>query len=361
VAFDPFLSAEAAAELGVGKVTLDQLLERSDYITIHTPLIPATRHLLGADAFAKVKPGVFLVHCARGGIVDEAALLEALDAGRVAGAALDVFETEPLPVDHPLRSHPKVVLTPHLGASTDEAQEAVATQIAEQVVAYFADGTLTNAVNAWSLSGDKQRALAPYLDLAARLGALAGQVHTGALEDVEVRFVGGPAAAERTPLVATLLSELMRVRVGAEVNPISARAMAADLGIALTVGTADDNAEFHNLIEVRVRGGGKASEVQGVVFGKQGCRVTSVDGYRMDLAPAGRILLVKNDDLPGIIGAVGGLLGDRGINVSGLVVGTKDGGGAALALWSVDQEVPAELVASLQRRPGIREVRTIRL
>lgn len=361
VAYDPFLTADAADRLGVEKVTFEQLLERADYVTIHTPLIDQTRNLIDAAALARMKKGAFLICCARGGIVDESALLEALESGHLGGAALDVFLQEPPQADHPLLQHPKIILTPHLGASTNEAQEAVAVQIAEQLVAYFDDGTITNALNAWSISGDELRQVGPWLSVAAKLGALAGQVHTGEVERIEVGYHGPVADLGREPMTAHVVSEILNQGVFSGVNAISARAVARDRGISVAVSTSEDHPEFTNLVTVGVAGGGKQTSVHGLVFGKRALRVVSLDGYRLDLVPSGWVMVVNNEDRPGMIGAVGSLLGSRGINVSRLTVGLREPNGKALAVWATDAKVSDEVAEAIAQVDGIVSLRRLRL
>ena len=353
LAYDPFLSVSAANELDVQKVDLDQLFAEADYVTIHTPLTEETRHLVGARLLSRMKKGSFLIHCARGGIVDERALLEALDAGTLAGAALDVIEVEPPPADHPLVAHPNVILTPHLGASTVEAQEAVALQIAEQVVAYFRDGTVKNAVNGWSISGSAMVVLQPWVELGARVGALAAQAHTGEVEAVTVRYFGAGASVDRAPVTAHALAAILNHKVHLSAKPLAAASVAAGRGIRVEVVAASDHPDFTNALSVEVVGGGRRTEVIGVVFGRAEPRVVSVDGYRLDLVPTGHVLLIKNEDRPGVIGRIGTALGGNGINVSRLAVGLKREAGHALALWSTDARVPDALLREVAGSPDV--------
>lgn len=357
IGFDPQINTEAARGLGVERVELDELFARADYVSVHTPLNDATRHLLGAEAFARMKPGAFVINCARGGIVDEAALVAALDEGRIAGAALDVYETEPPPADQPLLSHPKVILTPHLGASTAEAQEIVAVQIAEQIGAFLTEGTVTNGVNSPSVSGPMLAELDAFFELGRCIGALGAQIHGAALDRVELRFAGTLREDERRPITARALAAVMAQRLGRPVNAISAGPLAFEAGVRVETTDCGEHPDFDNSVTLRLVGDGEVTEVEGAVIGEREIRVEGINGFRVDLKPVGHFLLITNEDRPGVIGAVGTVLGERGINVARLSVGQRArGGGEALAVWSTNDPVPDEVVDRLRATPAVARV-----
>lgn len=353
IAFDPFLTAEAARKLGVEKVDLDTLFETADYVTIHTPLNEHTRGLVDAAAFAKMKPTAYLVHCARGGIVDEQALADALEKGEIAGAALDVMVQEPPPADHPLLANDRVILTPHLGASTVEAQVAVATQIAEQAAAMLTTGTIKHALNTSAVSGDALKALGPWLSLASRLGSLAAQVHTGEVAGVEVVYHGGLCDMDTAPLTAAALVDVLAHKVQTPVNAVNARAVATERGISVRTTDAGDHPDFTNLVSLRLEGPDTNTQIDGSVFGKSNPKIVGVDGYPMEFVPTGHVLLVKNRDTPGIIGAIGTELGGAGVNISRMALSLHDPAGQALSAWSTDAPVDDGALAAIRTAAGV--------
>jgi D-3-phosphoglycerate dehydrogenase len=356
IAFDPFVTAETAARIGVELVTLEQMYPRADYITIHTPLTPETRGLVGRESIAKMKRGVRIVNCARGGIVDEAALAEAIGSGHVAGAALDVLEKEPPPPDHPLLKLEQVICTPHLGAQTGEAQVNVAIAIAQQVAEFLTKGTIQNAVNAPSLSPEVLQVLRPYLRLAEKLGGLAGQLATAAPTEVTVYPSGDTAERE----AKTLTTAVVRGLVGSlyesaedPVNYVNAPAMARDRGIRVIQSKTPHAGAYRNALGVKVETSAGPVRVAGAVFDADTIRVTQINDFKLEAVPDGYILLLHNQDVPGVVGRVGTVLGENGINIAGLELGREHVGGMALSLFHVDDPVPDAVLAALRTHPNV--------
>ncbi len=366
IAFDPFVTPEAAARMRVELVSLDDLFTRADFITLHTPLTTETRGLVGRESIARMKKGVRIVNCARGGIVDEAALAEAIESGQVAGAALDVFEKEPPPADHPLLQLDRVICTPHLGASTAEAQVNVAVAIAQQVGEFLTKGTINSAVNAPSLSPEVLQVLRPYLLLAEKLGALAAQLRKEAPEEITVQTTGEVAEREvkalGTAVLRGLLDQVIDLDLNYTVNYVNAPTIARDRGIRVVTAVASESADYANAVRVEVkRVGGASTIVQGAVFGAGTVRLTRIDDFRMEAVPDGHILMLHNRDVPGVVGRVGTLLGENGINIAGLELGREKVGGMALSLFHVDDPVPAEVLAQVRTLPQIVSAELLKL
>jgi len=356
IAFDPFITPEAAARLRVELVTLDQLFRRSDFITIHTPLTAETRGLVGADAIAKMKDGVRIINCARGGIVDETALADAIKAGKIAGAALDVLDTEPASKGHPLLQLEQVICTPHLGASTGEAQVGVAVAIAKQVAEFLMKGTIQNAVNAPSLSPEVLQVLRPFLLLGEKLGALAAQLEREMPREIEIRASGEVAEREvkalSTAVLRGFLDRMLDLKLDYSVNYVNAPGVARDRGIRVIDGTSQGG-DYANAIDVKVTGATHTTTVQGAVFGLDTVRLTRINGFRMEAVPEGYVLLLHNRDVPGVVGRVGTLLGENRINIAGLELGREFVGGMALSLFHVDEPVPDGVLAQLRTLPQV--------
>jgi D-3-phosphoglycerate dehydrogenase len=355
IAYDPVLTREAADDLGVELVSLDEIWKRADAISLHTPLNEQTRGLIGREAISKMKDGVLIVNAARGGIVDEAALLEALNAGKVAGAALDVFAEEPPPKEHPLVLHERVICTPHLGASTEEAQEKVAVEVAEQLVGYLARGEIKNAVNLPPVAVEHQARLAPYIDLAQRMGHLLGQLVTS-VEKVEIEVVGEIADVGTKGIGGAALAGLLRPHLDVPVNEVNARLLAAERGLRVSETVRAHGANFTSSIGVRVSGKDGERSVKGTVFstgsGPQP-RLVRIDTFYVEAVPEGRHLVLRNQDRPGVIGAVGTLLGGRGINVARMQVGLDKDKKEALQLWNVDADVDAATLDAVRKVAGV--------
>ena len=354
IAHDPFLTEQKAQQMGVDLVPLDALLQRADFVSIHTPLLPETRHLIDAAALAKMKPTARLINCARGGIVDERALADALRSKRLAGAALDVFETEPPPADHPLLQLDNVVCTPHLGAATAEAQVAVSVAIAEQIVQFLVHDVIQSAVNMPSLSAEQREVLGPYLQLAERLGSLQAQLLEGAPKELTVEYAGEVAALDVQPVTVAVLKGLLgRLLETSVVNFVNARELARERGIKVVDSRSSSPKGFTNSIIVRVRTAQKTSEVAGAVFGRDVIRLVRINGFYLEAVPEGFILMLNNRDVPGVVGAVGMLLGEAKINIAGLQLGRERIGGMALSLIHVDERIPREVLARLRQLPNI--------
>lgn len=358
IAFDPYVSPDRASRVGAELVAWETVLEHSDIITLHVPLAPATRHLIGSTALARMRPGVRLINCARGGLIDEAALLDALDAGRVAGAALDVFEAEP-PRDRRLLEHPAVVVTPHLGASTQEAQRTVAVDVADQVLAALAGLPARGAVNAPAMPADVWSRIQPYVQLARVLGALARQLVVGQVLAVECTYEGEVAHEPAGPLLASCLAGLLETISDPPVNIVNAVVVARERGIALTEIRREHSEDFSSLLQVRVQTSTGAVVVGGTLFGRHEPRITHLDGYRIDLVPAAHMLFVWNMDRPGMIGRVGTILGGHRVNIAGMQVGRLAPGGSAVMVLSVDTPVPEAIIREIARVDGITGVTAV--
>ena len=362
VAFDPYLTSERAEDLGVERAEdLDAVLERADVLSLHVPLTDATRGMIDARALERMKKNAFLVNVARGGIVDESALAEALRSGRLAGAALDVFEREPLEEESALRAAPNIVLTPHLGASTSEAQERVATEVSEGVRAALAEGDLGRALNAPAITGEKMKALAPLFHLGQTLGHLACALAPGAVHDVEVRYAGDADDALE-PLTAFVLVGLLRNVLGSEqVNVVSAGHLASqrDMGLART--RLSRHANYTEYVEIVLGAERGNLRVAGALLGDAHPRVVRIADYHVDVVPEGTLVVLKNEDVPGVIGRVGTLLGDRGINIAGYHQARLSKGGAALAAISADGPVDEDMRRALLELPEVSSAVVVRL
>lgn len=359
VAYDPFLSAEVATPLGIEVVPLHELLARADYITVHAPLTADTKNLLDASAFAKMKKGAMVVNCARGGIVDEAALYEALKSGHLGGAALDVFSAEP-PGPSPLFELPNFICTPHLGASTDEAQVAVSVAIAEQIIAYLSQGTVQNSVNFPALTREQLQVLGPYLMLCEKMGTLLSQLDAGPFTELRATFQGTIARYDVATLTSAALTGLFArsFSMGA-VNPVNARTVAQARGLKVVESRSDSVQDYATLVTLEVRGPSGTQHVAGTLFGEKDARIVRLNQFRVEILPEGHAIVVQNADQPGVIGAIGTRLGQRGINVSRMQLGLDRKSGEALAVWSVDSVPPANLADELALLPNTRSVRLV--
>jgi D-3-phosphoglycerate dehydrogenase len=358
VAYDPFLTPERALELGVEKVALDQLLSRADFITLHTPLTEATRNILSAENLAKTKKGVRIVNCARGGLIDEAALRAALDSGHVAGAALDVFVEEPAK-ENPLFGAPGLVATPHLGASTTEAQVNVAIQIAEQMSDFLIRGGVTNALNMPSLTAEEAPRLRPYMELAEKLGSLIGQIEGRTLTGVSVEVEGAAAQLNQKPITGAVLAGLMKV-FSDTVNMVNAPYLAKERGLDLREIRHDREGDYHTLVRVTVDTPAGARSVAGTLFGNSAARLVDMFGIAIEAELAGEMIFIVNADAPGFIGRLGTALGEEGVNIGTFHLGRREAGGEAVALVSVDGHISSEVVARLEAISGVKRVKPLR-
>jgi len=361
IAFDPYISDDVARELNVTLVDLDELLARSDFITLHTALTSETQDMIDAQAIARMKTGVRLVNCARGGLVDEAALADALRSGHIAGAALDVFVGEPLSSGSPLRTLPNVILTPHIAASTVEAQHDVGTQIVDQVLAALRGKDFRNAVNMPVLDAGVFQVLKPYLLLAEKLGSLQMQLSEGRIKRVEVEFQGEEVSAHVKPLTVALLKGLLDPITDTPVNHISAPHLAMQRGISVSETRGLPTPNYANLLSCRVLWGDGERLVSGSLLGHEFPRVVQIDTFRIDAPPEGIILVMESTDVPGVIGRVGTLLGARGINIAEWRLGRIAPGGQALSFINLDSPAPSGVLAELVQLQGVNRVRQVEL
>ncbi len=353
IGYDPFITKDMASSLGVELVSLDELLARSDFITLHTPKTKETTKLLNRKAFHKMKPGIRIINCARGGIMDEAALHDAIIEGKVAAAALDVFETEPPPADFPLRSLPNVILTPHLGASTEEAQANVSVAICEQILEYLLYGTIMNAVNAPSVSREALVQLKPYLTLAEALGGFQAQFTEGAISAVSVGYIGEVAKLDTKPLTHSILKGLLSPVMRDEVNYVNAPAVAAQRGITVSEEKIAAVEDFTTLIRLNVRAGMEENTVVGTIFGKYEPRIVQINKFRLEAIPEGHMLFIYNTDRPGVIGAIGTTIGSHDINIARMTVGQEKERGQNIILLTTDTPLTPECLQQVQDLPHV--------
>ena len=352
IAFDPYLTAQRALDLGVEKVELDDLIARADFITLHTPLTETTKNILSREAIAKTKRGVRIVNCARGGLIDEAALADALKSGQVAGAALDVFETEPA-TDSPLFGFENVVCTPHLGAATAEAQENVALQVAEQMSDFLLTGAVTNAINMPSVSAEDAPRLRPYMELCRLLGAFAGQLthaREGTIRAVTIEFEGVAAHLNHRPLTAAALAGLL-APVMAGANMVNAPVLARERGIDVAETVHDRPSEYQTLVRISVATDQQTRAVSGTLFAGSRPRIVEIKGIKVEADFGRHMLYVTNQDKPGFIGRFGATLAGAGINIASFHLGRAEQGGNAICLVSVDEQVPEEVLAMVRTLP----------
>ena len=358
IAYDPFLTPDRALDLGIEKVELDDLLARADFITLHTPLTDQTRNILSRENLAKTKPGVRIINCARGGLIDEAALKEMLESGHVAGAALDVFVEEPAKTN-PLFGTPGFVATPHLGASTTEAQVNVAIQVAEQMADFLTTGGVTNALNVPSLSAEEAPKLRPYMALAEKLGSLVGQLEGKRITGVSIEVEGAAAGLNQKPITGAVLAGLMRV-YSDTVNMVNAPFLARERGLDVREVRHDREGDYHTLVRVSVQTADGEKTVAGTLFGNAAPRLVEIFGIRVEAELTGEMIYIVNDDQPGFIGRLGTALGEAGVNIGTFNLGRRATGGEAIALVSVDDPIGVDLVKRLKTLPGVRVVKPLR-
>jgi len=346
VAYDPFLSEERAAKIGVEKVELDELLARADFITLHVPLTDKTRDILNADAIAKMKPGVRVINCARGGLVDEAALAAAIKSGHVAGAAFDVFETEPA-TDSPLFGIANVVCTPHLGASTSEAQENVAVQVAEQMSDYLLTGAVTNALNMPSVTAEEAKTMGPWLDLAGHLGAFVGQMTQEPIKAINILYDGAVSEMNLSALDCAAIAGIMRA-TNPDVNMVSAPVIAKDRGVMISKTTQEKSGAFDAYIKLTVVTDTRERSIAGTVFSDGKPRFIQIKGIQIDAEIGEHMLYTTNKDVPRVIGTLGEILGDNEVNIANFTLGRKNVGGDAIALLYLDNPICEKTIDELQ-------------
>jgi D-3-phosphoglycerate dehydrogenase len=358
IAFDPFLSPERAIDIGVEKVELDELFRRADFITLHTPLTDKTRNIIDAKALTTMKKGVRIVNCARGGLVDEQALRAALDAGQVAGAAFDVFTEEPA-TQNPLFGHPNVVCTPHLGASTTEAQENVALQVAEQMSDYLLRGAISNAVNFPSITAEEAPKLTPFITLAEKLGSFAGQLTETGVKKVCIAYEGSVAQMKTKALTSAALAGLLRPMLQ-DVNVVSAPSVTKERGIVVEETTREGHSDYESLITVTVETERQSRKVSGTVFADGRPRIVNIKGIRMDAEFGASMIYITNLDKPGFIGRFSSTLGEAGINIATFHVGREAVGGNAIALIEIDGELPADVLEAVRALPQVVQAKPLK-
>lgn len=361
IGFDPFMSEEYAKNFNIKLSTLDDIYAQADYITVHVPLNDTTRHMFNAQTLKKLKPGVRLINCARGGIIDEPALAEAIKSGQVKGAAIDVFEEEPPKKDNPLFALPSVIVTPHLGASTEEAQVKVAVELALTLRDYFLTGAVRNAVNLPALDAEQFKELEPYLLLCENLGKFVTQMVGGPIQQLKIEYSGEISQKNTTPLTLATLKGFLTPMLGAKVNVVNAPYLAKERDLQWTETKLSQTADYTSLITLRVSSGSHTYSVSGTLLAKNSPRIVAIDGLSVDVVPEGSMVVYTNVDKPGVIGYVGTVLGKSKINIAAMQVGRKSSGGEAITVVNVDAEVPEDVLKQIREFQGITQVKCIKL
>ncbi|KJS31513.1 MAG: 3-phosphoglycerate dehydrogenase [Desulfatitalea sp. BRH_c12] len=355
IIYDPFVPPEKIENDGFEFASLEDLYKQSDYITVHVPKLKNTANLLNKEAFAQMKTGVMVINCARGGIINEADLHEAIVAGKVAGAALDVFETEP-PGQNPLLSLEQVICTPHLGASTKEAQANVAVMVAQQIIDYLTDGTIVNAVNVPSVTGEILEKVGPYIKLAEQMGLLQAQLIKGAPKEVVVEYYGDFKGIDLSPVTTALLKGLLTPMVKEVVNFVNAHHLANQRGIKVTETTIGSHEEYTYLVTAKLVTTEGESVVSGTIFGRKDTRIVRINTFRLEMIPLGHMALIHNLDIPGSIGEIGSTLGKHNINIGRMQVGQETGGERNIIFLCTDTPIPAEIIEELR---GLKTVKSV--
>lgn len=360
MAYDPFLTEERAKELGVTKATVEEICQTADFITVHTPLLPETRNLINKEKFNMMKTGVRIINCARGGIINEDDLYEAIVDGKVAGAALDVFVEEPA-TDHKLLTLPEVIATPHLGASTIEAQESVAVDVSNDIIKFYKTGTVTNPVNMPSIPKELLAQVEPFFELAEKLGAFLSQITEEAIKEVNVSYAGEVANYDVRPLTSNGLKGILKKNHGENVNDVNARYLSERIGININEHKTTTAKGFTNLITIEVKTENEVHTVAGTLLNGLGARIVKVENYVVDVIPTGKLLYIKNTDKPGAIGRVATKLAEKDINIATMQVGRAQVGGTAVMMLTIDNEVTEEDLAYVSQLENIDEVKAITL
>jgi D-3-phosphoglycerate dehydrogenase len=360
IAFDPFLSEEKANEMGIEKIEVSELIKRADFITVHTPLTNETKNLIRAETIKTMKDGVYIINCARGGIINEKDLYDALESGKVAGAALDVFEQEP-PVNNPLVGHDKVVCTPHLGASTQEAQENVALAVAEQIVDYLVHGTIRNAVNFPSVPAEQAAALKPYITLADNLGSFGSQLLDSEITGITIEYMGEVACLNISPVTLSALKGLLTPILLENVNFVNASVIAKERGIKVNEAKSSDAGDYNSMITMRIKSPRRELLVSGTLFSKKDPRIVKIDDYTVEIVPEGNMLVMCNNDKPGVIGNIGTIMGNNNINIARMHFGRESAGGRAISVVNIDSSISDELLEEIRHLPNILDVKVINL
>jgi len=362
LAYDPYLSLSRAKALQVELVELDEIYARADFITIHMPMSDETRGMINAAAFAKMKKGVRVLNCARGGIIHEQDLYDAIKSGHVAGAALDVYETEPLPKEFPLRDLPQVIMTPHLGASTEEAQENVGIEVAEAITDYLVHGAVRNAVNLPNLDAKTYALVKPYLNLGEKLGRLLAQLAPKRNERLVITYGGRATEMPGDPISRSVLKGFLELAGGKEVNQVNVRALASSLGLLVKEVKSNEETDFNDWLHVAVYSEGQEVSAGGTFFGKQSHpRIVRINSLPVEVVPSGVLFLMTNKDRPGIVGYIGTLMGKYKINIANMSLSRDNKGGHALTVLNLDSVPPAELLQEIRTDPDISNVRVVKL
>jgi len=360
IAYDPFLSEDTANTMGVEKVDIKELFKRSDFITLHTPLTPETKYLINKKSIRIMKDGVRIINCARGGIINETDLYDAIVSGKVAGAALDVFEKEP-PENNPLLSLDNFICTPHLGASTKEAQENVAVAVAEQIVDYLIHGTIRHAVNFPSIPADQVARLQPYINLAEKLGGFAAQMFEGGVTEITIEYRADAAQINTAPVTIAAIKGFLNPILLETVNFVNAPVIAKERGIEVKETKSTDEGDYQSMIALRVKAKGKESYVAGTLFSKKDPRIVYIDDFKVEIVPEGELLLLYNNDKPGVIGNIGTLLGKNHINIARMHFGRERQGGMAISVVSIDAHASPQIIDQIKKLPNILSVKQISL
>jgi len=360
IAYDPFLSADKAKKIGIELASLEDLLKTSDYITVHTPLTEETRYMISDEQFKLMKTGVRIVNCARGGIIEEAALKRAIESGKVAGCALDVYESEP-PKDFSLVKMDNVVATPHLGASTEEAQVNVAIDIAEIVLDVLLNRCIRNAVNVPCVDTELFKTLQPYLDLAEKLGSLGTQLVEGHIKDVKIKYTGDITSYDTSPLTIAIIKGMLAPILQETVNFVNAPMIAKEREIKVSETKTAEIEDFANLISIEIETDKAKLNVEGTLFTKVDPRIAKIGGFYVDASPTGYMLVISNKDVPGIIGEIGTLMGKSKINIAGMSFGREAPGGKAITVLNVDSVVPKDILAQVKSAKNIFDVKLVKL
>ena len=361
IAYDPFLSKEVAGQLGIELVELKELFKKSDYISVHTPLTDETRHMISEKEIVLMKSGVRIVNCARGGIIDEGALLEGLESGRVAGAALDVFEKEPPDLSSALLKHKNVVATPHLGASTEEAQVNVAIEICESVRDALLNKGIRNAANFPCLAAEVCQLLQPYINLGEKLGMLASQLFEGRVRELKINYTGEIIKYDLSPLTMAIVKGVLAPILQETVNYVNAKNLAKARGINILESKSEKEEDFTNLISLEMDVDGKPRKVAGTLFTNNEPRIVNVDGLYVETIPQGHMLFLENWDKPGVIGNLGTLLGKNKINIAGMTFGRDKPGGKAVSALNIDSPVSAKILDEIKELDNILSVKLVKL
>ncbi|MBN1254472.1 MAG: phosphoglycerate dehydrogenase [Deltaproteobacteria bacterium] len=361
IAYDPFVAPDVAIQKGIEMVSLDEIFARSDFITVHVPKTKETENIIDAKAISKMKDGVMIINCARGGIVDEKALADACRSGKVRAAAVDVFTQEPTPPDNPLLGVENIVCTPHLGAATSEAQENVAIDIAHQIVAYLTEGTVRNAVNVHSVDAQVLATLGPFLNLGQKMGGVFAQTCPFPLKDLIIEYQGDVTEHNVAPISSAILVGVLKAHMDEQVNDVNAPFIAKERGITFRESKITEAADFTSLITLTAKAGGNTHQVAGTLFGKKEPRLVLVNDYVVEAIPEGNILLIDSLDKPGVIGNIGATLGEKEINIGNMQFGRDKKGGRSLCILHLDAIPSADVLDEIKRLPHVNSVKLIQL